>query len=85
MITMKTITGMMNTGKTITGVTAIGPITRMGTTVSIMFGGIHGGGIRIGIAVTGTITSTGISFIVVSMLYGMIVVVGGSDRAMVAG
>jgi hypothetical protein len=75
MITMKTITGMMNTGKTITGVTAIGPITRMGTTVSIMFGGIHGGGIRIGGGAIGIITSIG----------GMTVVVGGSDRAMVAG
>lgn len=85
MIIMKTITGMMNTGKTITGVTAIGPITRMGTTVSIMFGGIHGGGIRIGGGAIGIITSIGIFSTQVSTLCGMTVVVGGSDRAMVAG
>ena len=38
-----------------------------------------------GIDVTGTITSIGISFIVVSMWYGMMVVTGGSDRVMAAG
>ena len=85
MITMRTITGTMNTGKMITGVTAIGSIIRMGTTVSIMSGGIRGIVIGIGGGAIGIITSIGIFSTQVSTLCGMIVDAGGSDRAMVAG
>lgn len=84
MIMMMKIIGMTNTGKMIIGTTATGSIIHMDTIVSIMYGGIHGGGIGIGTGAIGAITSIGISFTVDSMLYGMIMAAGGTDQDMVA-
>ena len=83
-ITMMT-TGMTSTGKMVTGVTAIGNIIHMDTTVCIMSGGIRGGGMSSGGGAIGVITSHGISSIVDSTLFGLMMAAGGSGRDMVAG
>lgn len=85
MTIMKMITGVMNTGMMNVGVRATGFIIHMGTTVSIMYGGILGGGIGIGGGAVGTVTSTGISFTTDTMLSGMSTAAGGIDQDMVAG
>jgi hypothetical protein len=82
---MTMITGVMNTGMMIIGVTAFGFVIHMDTTVYVLCGGIHGGGIIIGGGAIGADTFTGISFIVDTMLYGMNMVAGGTDLGMVAG
>jgi hypothetical protein len=83
-ITMMT-TGMTSTGKMITGVTVIGYIIHMDTTVPIMSGGTRGGGMSSGSGAIGVITSHGISSIVDSTLFGMMMAAGGSGRDTVAG
>ena len=72
----------MNIGVTITGMTAIGSTCPMDTTACTMFGGIHGGGIGTGPAVTGVTTGHGISSTLGSMLYGMIRATGGTGQGM---
>ena len=84
MIMMMKIIGMTNTGKMNTGMMATGFIIHMDTIVSIMYGGIHGGGIGIGTGAIGSITSAGISFTVDSMLCGIIMAAGGTGQDMVA-
>jgi len=82
---MMMVIGMMNIGKMSIGVTATGCIIHMDTTVFVLSGGIHGGGIGIGGSAIGAIISVGISFTMDSMLYGMMMVAGGLDHDMVAG
>jgi len=77
---MKMIAGMTNTGMMTIGLTATGYIIPMVTIVSIMSGGIRGGGVGIGIIVIGVTISLGISSIQDSMLSGMKMVDGGIDH-----
>jgi hypothetical protein len=56
-----TTTTTMSTGTTIIGMMVIGYTCPTDTIVSIMYGGIRGGGIGIGRDATGAITGHGIS------------------------
>ena len=85
MATVILIPGTMNTGLMIVGTTATGYIIHTGTTVSTTFGGIHGGGVGTGRDATGVTISTGISFMLDSMLSGIKMVAGGLDHGMVTG
>lgn len=75
-------TGMMSTGKMTTILTATGRIIRMDTTVYVLCGGIHGGGIGSGGVQVGAIASVGISSTADSIQCGTTVVLGGTDRDM---